>query len=125
MCLLMLDLPTRGESRIIKENGHEKAAAKNQKRESQNRSDSKATSKRSREASSRGDVTFDDASASRAEDTAAIGYMKSGPLKGPASHFLVLGICRPREICLGARYLVLTVAVCVCPPDLDRSTRRQ
>ena len=52
----MLDLPTRGESRIIKENGHEKAAAKNQKRESQNRSDSKATSKRSREASSRGDA---------------------------------------------------------------------
>jgi hypothetical protein len=62
----LLGFPTPSESRIIKE----KAAAKNQKRKSQNRSDSKAASKRSREASSRGDVTFDDASAGRAEDTA-------------------------------------------------------
>jgi hypothetical protein len=77
MCLLLLGLPTPSESRIIKEYGQEKAAAKNQKRKSQNRSGSKVASKRSREASSRGDVTFDDASAGRAEDTAAIGYMKS------------------------------------------------
>ena len=73
MCLLLLGLPTPSESRIIKEYGQEKAAAKNQKRKSQNRSGSKVASKRSREASSRGDVTFDDASAGRAEDTAAIG----------------------------------------------------
>jgi hypothetical protein len=89
----LLGFPTPSESRIIKENGQEKAAAKNQKRKGQNCSDSKTASKRSRDASSRGDVTFDDASAGRAEDTAAIGYgyMKSGPLKGPASHSLSFG----------------------------------
>ena len=82
-------------------------------------------SKQSRVTSSRADVTFDDTSAGRAEDAAAISYTTSVPLKGQASHFFILGIYRPRKICLGARYLVLTIVVCVCPPDLDRSTRRQ